>query len=393
MQSPCACGLASETERVWIILSDLKRRPCFRSQTSPDLMRGVHLLSRPNLSSSSAMASLLQSLADRLSSLSIIPGAPSDSSVPVRTYAFKPKGGDARLVLVVAEESKDIGKASALAKTLGFKDMRAAEDDYIREIVGEGKATGTHECARKRRQADADALDAAVSPLALSEQNAASVLLVVSNSLASSTAASLSLAGTHLSPADLQKYISSTKVSTKEVSFSERGSGPAATGAAAPGVSGAVPVAKPSNPSSKPGKDSDNATKEDPSNIASLGVTIRKTQEDFGGWYKQVLTYGDLIDYYDVSGCYILRPASYGIWEVIQSELVAMSRTVIWLTRARQTGSTPRSRSSESRTATSPCLCPSASSSAKRITSRASQPRSLGSPRRRAVHLFPLVLR
>lgn len=30
------------------------------------------------------------------------------------------------------------------------------------------------------------------------------------------------------------------------------------------------------------------------------------------------MTFGDLIDYYDVSGCYILRPASYGIWEVIQ---------------------------------------------------------------------------
>lgn len=93
-----------------------------------------------------AMASLLQSLADRLTSLSIVPGAASESSVLVKTYAFKPKGGSSdavKLVLVAAEESKEIGKASALAKTLGFKDMRAAEDDYVREIVGEGKAAGT----------------------------------------------------------------------------------------------------------------------------------------------------------------------------------------------------------------------------------------------------------
>ena len=94
------------------------------------------------------MASLLQSLADRLSSLSIIPSESSSSSLPVRSYAFKPKGGSSsneavKLVLVAAEESKDIGKASALAKTLGFKDMRAAEDDYVKEIVGEGKASGT----------------------------------------------------------------------------------------------------------------------------------------------------------------------------------------------------------------------------------------------------------
>ena len=27
----------------------------------------------------------------------------------------------------------------------------------------------------------------------------------------------------------------------------------------------------------------------------------------------------DLIDYYDISGCYILRPRSYYIWEMIQN--------------------------------------------------------------------------
>lgn len=32
----------------------------------------------------------------------------------------------------------------------------------------------------------------------------------------------------------------------------------------------------------------------------------------------QVLRKGEMIDYYDISGCYILKPASYGIWEVIQ---------------------------------------------------------------------------
>ena len=27
-----------------------------------------------------------------------------------------------------------------------------------------------------------------------------------------------------------------------------------------------------------------------------------------------------MLDYYDISGCYILKPASYGIWQEIQSE-------------------------------------------------------------------------
>ena len=33
----------------------------------------------------------------------------------------------------------------------------------------------------------------------------------------------------------------------------------------------------------------------------------------------QVLVKGEMLDYYDISGCYILKPASYGIWQEIQS--------------------------------------------------------------------------
>lgn len=50
---------------------------------------------------------------------------------------------------------------------------------------------------------------------------------------------------------------------------------------------------------------------------ALISVTVTK-EEDFAGWYQQVLTKGDMLDYYDVSGCYILKPAAWHIWEVIQ---------------------------------------------------------------------------
>lgn len=89
------------------------------------------------------MASLISSIAERLSSLSIIPSDSSnnDSSVQVKTYAFKPKGAAdiPKLVLVLAEQSKDIGKASALAKKIGngIKDMRAAEEEYIKQLLGD----------------------------------------------------------------------------------------------------------------------------------------------------------------------------------------------------------------------------------------------------------------
>ncbi|MFH1683039.1 MAG: proline--tRNA ligase [Candidatus Woesearchaeota archaeon] len=46
------------------------------------------------------------------------------------------------------------------------------------------------------------------------------------------------------------------------------------------------------------------------------GITARK--DDFSDWYTQVIQKAELIEYSDVSGCYILRPNSYAIWEKIQ---------------------------------------------------------------------------
>lgn len=50
-----------------------------------------------------------------------------------------------------------------------------------------------------------------------------------------------------------------------------------------------------------------------------LGLECTK-EESLSDWYTQVLKKAELIEYYDVSGCYILRPASYSIWESIKSE-------------------------------------------------------------------------
>ena len=44
------------------------------------------------------------------------------------------------------------------------------------------------------------------------------------------------------------------------------------------------------------------------------GIQYTKEQ-NFSEWYQQVITKSDLIEYYDISGCYILRPRSYFIWE------------------------------------------------------------------------------
>lgn len=48
-----------------------------------------------------------------------------------------------------------------------------------------------------------------------------------------------------------------------------------------------------------------------------LGLSSKKS-EDFANWYTQAITLSEMIDYSDISGCYILRPWSFFIWEQIQ---------------------------------------------------------------------------
>ncbi|CAI6355965.1 unnamed protein product [Macrosiphum euphorbiae] len=52
--------------------------------------------------------------------------------------------------------------------------------------------------------------------------------------------------------------------------------------------------------------------------VTKLGLEVLKVSENLGEWYSQVLVKGEMIEYYDVSGCYVLRPWAYRIWELIQ---------------------------------------------------------------------------
>jgi prolyl-tRNA synthetase len=48
-------------------------------------------------------------------------------------------------------------------------------------------------------------------------------------------------------------------------------------------------------------------------------LALQWTKEgNFPMWYSDVITLSEMIAYYDISGCYILRPWSYKIWELIQ---------------------------------------------------------------------------
>ena len=51
-----------------------------------------------------------------------------------------------------------------------------------------------------------------------------------------------------------------------------------------------------------------------------LAMTATK-EENFADWYTQVIQRAEMIDYYGVSGCYIIRPWAYAIWEEIKEFL------------------------------------------------------------------------
>ena len=53
-----------------------------------------------------------------------------------------------------------------------------------------------------------------------------------------------------------------------------------------------------------------------------LGVAASK-DADLSAWYQQVLLKAEMIEYYDVSGCYILRPWSFKIWDTLKRFLTA----------------------------------------------------------------------
>ncbi|KAK8404604.1 hypothetical protein O3P69_007683 [Scylla paramamosain] len=51
-----------------------------------------------------------------------------------------------------------------------------------------------------------------------------------------------------------------------------------------------------------------------------LGLEARK-EENLADWYSQVITKAEMIEYYNVSGCYILRPWAFSIWDSIRTFL------------------------------------------------------------------------
>jgi len=90
-------------------------------------------------------------------------------------------------------------------------------------------------------------------------------------------------------------------------------------------ASGKAPAgggAKP-KPAAAPKKQQEGAIVESNKKSNKKGETLLalqwKKSENFPMWYSDVIVLSEMISYYDISGCYILRPWSYKMWELVQN--------------------------------------------------------------------------
>ncbi|KAI9893068.1 MAG: hypothetical protein M1814_000615 [Vezdaea aestivalis] len=202
-----------------------------------------------------------------------------------KTLVLKPKTSKnqtATLIVVVALDSTQT-PPSAAAKAFDAKEARFATLDALKAALG-ADLTG-------------------VSPLAITEANASQVQVLLDQKLVDSkdpiAVRSSPKETVFKSGSEILDHLFKTGVTLKVHDFTQQLV-----------VAAAKPEAK--RAAAKPAKKDAKIE-----GVALLGVGVDK-EKDFPGWYQQVLTKGDMLDYYDVSGCYILKPWSYSIWEVIQ---------------------------------------------------------------------------
>lgn len=218
-----------------------------------------------------------------------------------KTLVFKPKTPKSQepvpVVLIALNSSAT--PSSAVAKAVNVKDPRLATPDLVSTFFAGIAPTD-------------------VGALSVSNINASKIKIVLDAAIEASPEAVLavhpSAAGqtAFVKASDLVAYLKSTGADITTVDF---------TAAPEPAAPAATAAAKPAT-KAKASKDEGKIE-----GAALIGITSDK-ETDFPGWYSQVLTKGEMLDYYDVSGCYIMRPASYTIWEKIQEFFDAKIKTI-----------------------------------------------------------------
>ncbi|GET87837.1 prolyl-tRNA synthetase, putative [Leishmania tarentolae] len=118
----------------------------------------------------------------------------------------------------------------------------------------------------------------------------------------------------------LERFLEKIGYTYKLVDFGAPSADAAVTGgSAAPAP--AAPAPKPKKVSSEAASAKRGAAAGAPATAQSgetkLGIAVKR-EENFSAWYIDVITKAEMIEYYDVSGCYIIRPWAYYVWKCVQ---------------------------------------------------------------------------
>jgi prolyl-tRNA synthetase len=194
------------------------------------------------------------------------------------------------LFLVTVLSTRDVNvKFLANALNLTGANLRFGDEEVLKETLGVTRG--------------------AVSPLALMNDSGKTVRFCIDKALLSASIINVhpfrNDRTTSISPQDLLKFLEHIDHKPTEVDFD------------------AAPADK-SDTKQKQAKGECKQHAEEDTHAKNvkrdtmLGLSVRK-EEDFANWYTQTITLSEMIDYSDISGCYILRPWSYFLWEQIQS--------------------------------------------------------------------------
>lgn len=205
----------------------------------------------------------------------------AEGATATKALVFKPKTAKTATpvpVVVFALQSTNT-PSNIIASSAGVKDPRLAKEDLVQEFFG---------VAPKE-----------FSVANITKDHAGKIKVLVDQEIQESSTYELATesAKAAIEGKSILGYLQSTGVELITVDFS---SAPAPTPA----------------PAKKEAPVKNTAAQLEDAKL--IGVTVDKFL-DFPGWYQQILTKGEMLEYYDVSGCYIMRPASYAVWEQIQN--------------------------------------------------------------------------
>ncbi|KAI9202618.1 uncharacterized protein BJ171DRAFT_512715 [Polychytrium aggregatum] len=214
-----------------------------------------------------------------------------------KTLVVKPKGGkgpDVPLMIVALDSTAT--NLNAIAKHLGKKEARMANDDLISATLSISKND--------------------VTPFALSNVvDKATIGVVIDDNVFADPERFLGFRAfapdktLFVQAAHVKSFLEDNGVDATILNFEQLASSAPASTTSTPKETKAAKVAK---PVATAATNADSGDKQ-----ILIGIDAKK-DEDFSTWYTQVLTRTEMMDYYDISGCYIIRPWAFKVWKSIQ---------------------------------------------------------------------------